>query len=223
MMAENHDYIPKIEARLPPFAKNLYAYALANYARWGAPGPETMLEAAIDAFDTAFAVYQQPNHGKVDTLAKNEAKDALVHALRTYVQAYIARNPEVTDEDKEQMGLPLRDTTPSPHPAPDLRPETEAEPAGKGAHRVTAVNPQTRNREKPRLVSGVAYARRVRGAEEPVSRAGEMPSEYQAGTGRTYQYAEADYGKVADYATAYENSTGHRGPWSNVTSLLISG
>jgi hypothetical protein len=50
-----------------------------------------------------------------------------------------------------------------------------------------------------------------------------MPSEYQAGAGRTYQYTEADYGKVADYATAYENSTGQRGPWSNVTSLLISG
>jgi hypothetical protein len=50
-----------------------------------------------------------------------------------------------------------------------------------------------------------------------------MPSDYQAGTSRTFHYAEADYGKVADYAAAYENSTGQRGPWSNVVSLLISG
>jgi hypothetical protein len=219
----NHDYIPKIEGNLLPFAKNLYAYALANFARWSVPSPQTVLETPIATFETAFAAYLEPNHGKVDTLAKNEAKDALAHALRTYVQGYVARNPAVTDEDKELMGLPLRDTTPTPHPVPDVRPETEAAPTGKGAHKVTAVNPESQNRERPRLVSGVAYARRVRGTDEPVSRAEDMPSEYQAGTSRTYQYAEADYGKVADYATAYENSTGHRGPWSNVTSLLISG
>ena len=92
-MAENHDYIPKIEGRLLPFARTLYAYALANYARWGVPSPQTMLDGTITAFETAFAAYQEPNHGKVDTLAKNESKDALVHALRTYVQGYIARNP----------------------------------------------------------------------------------------------------------------------------------
>jgi hypothetical protein len=128
------------------------------------------------------------------------------------VQGYVARNPAVTDEDKEQMGLPLRDTTPTHHPAPETRPETEAEPAGTGAHRITAVNPHTQNREKPPFTTGVAFARRVRGAEEPKSRAEDMPSEYQTGTSRTFQYAEADYGKVADYATAYENTTGQRGP-----------
>jgi hypothetical protein len=65
-------------------------------------------------------------------------------------------------------------------------------------------------------------ARRLRGADEPVSHAEDMPSDYQTGTSRTFQYTEQDYGKVADYATAYENSTGQRGPWLNVTSLLIS-
>jgi hypothetical protein len=50
-----------------------------------------------------------------------------------------------------------------------------------------------------------------------------MPSDFQTAAVKLYQYPEADYGKVADYATAYENSTGKRGPWSNVTSLLISG
>jgi hypothetical protein len=219
----DHDYIPSIEGELLPFAQTLYAYALVNYARWNVLGPQVALDGAITAFETAFTAFQQPNHGKVDTLAKNEAKDALVHALRVYVQGYVARNPAVTDEDKERMGLPLRDPTPTPHPVPDLRPETEAVPSGTGAHRVSAVNPHTRTIDKPPLVAGVAYARRVRGVEEPVSRAEDMPSDYQAGTSRTFQYAEADYGKVADYATAYENSTGQRGPWSNVTSLLISG
>ena len=219
----DHDYIPSADGNLLPFAKNLYAFALANFARWGVPSPQAVLDAEVTAFEMALAAFQSPNHGKVDTLNKNESKAALVHALRTYVQAYIARNPLVTDEDKERMGLPLHDSTPTAQPTPDTRPETEAEPVGKGVHRVTAVNPQTQTKDKPHKVTGVAYARRVRGADDPVSRAEDMPSDYQAGTSRTFQYGEQDYGKVADYATAYENSTGHRGPWSNVTSLLISG
>ena len=85
------------------------------------------------------------------------------------------------------------------------------------------MNPHTLNKEKPPLVTGVSFAHRVRGADEPVNAADAMPSEYQASSTRIFQYTEADYGKVADYAAAYENSTGKRGPWSNVTSLLISG
>jgi hypothetical protein len=220
---QKHDYIPKVDAGLLSFAKTLSAYALANFARWGVPTPQTLLDAPVAAFEAALVPFQSPNHGKVDTFNKNEAKDALVHALRTYIQGYIARNPAVTDEDKEEMGLPLRDTTPTPHPAPDARPEVAAEPAGTGTHSVTAVNPHTHNKEKPLLVTGVSFAHRVRNADESVVAAELMPSEYQAASTRVYQYTEADYGKVADYAASYENGTGKRGPWSNVVSLLISG
>jgi ABC-type glycerol-3-phosphate transport system substrate-binding protein len=89
------------------FAKNFYAYALANYARWSVPSPQTMLETAITAFESALAAFANPNRGKVDTLNKNEAKAALTHALRAYAQGFVARNPAVTDEDKEQMSRPL--------------------------------------------------------------------------------------------------------------------
>ncbi|MDR0562663.1 MAG: hypothetical protein LBG73_08235 [Spirochaetaceae bacterium] len=222
-MAQNHDYIPSNDSKLLTFAKNLYAYALAHYARWGVPGPQPMLDAPIAAFETGLTAFNNPNRGKVDTLNKNEAKSALTHALRGYVQGFIARNPAVTDEDKEKMSLPLHDGTPTRRPAPDIRPETEAEPSGKGAHTVTAINPHTRTKEKPPLVAGIAFACRVRKAEEPKPRAEDMPSEFQTGAVKAYQYPETDYGKVADYATAYENSTGKRGPWSNVISLLISG
>jgi hypothetical protein len=85
------------------------------------------------------------------------------------------------------------------------------------------VHPHSQNKEKPPLVRGIAYAHHIRGADEPKSRVEDMPSDYQAGTSRTFRYAEADSGKVAGYATAYENSTGARGPWSNAASLLISG
>ncbi|MDR1410581.1 MAG: hypothetical protein LBI91_00070, partial [Spirochaetaceae bacterium] len=129
-MAKNHDYIPGSEDDLLAFAKNLYAYALGNYERWQVPGPKPFLEDPITAFESALIVFRDPNHGKIDTLNKNERKKALISALRTYIQGFIMRNPEVTDMDRERMALPLRDIIPTPHPAPDVKPEAEAVPSG---------------------------------------------------------------------------------------------
>jgi hypothetical protein len=221
-MAQNHDYIPRNDDELLAFAKNLYAYALANYTRWQIPSPQAYLEAPIAAFESALTVFKDPNHGKIDTLNKNESKKALDSALRTYIQGFVVRNPLVTDEDRERMGLPLRDTTATPHPAPDVKPVAEAVPSGKGKHTVTALNPRTGNKQKPPLVKGVAFAHRIRSAEERPVAAEEMPSVFQTGTVKNFQWDEESYGKIVDYACAYENEGGKRGPWSDVVSVIIA-
>jgi hypothetical protein len=221
-MARLRDYIPKNDEDLLAFVKTLYAYALLHFLRWLIPSPQTFLEAFITAFESALRAYQDPNHGKIDTLNKNEAKKTLIAALRTYIQGFIIRNPEVTDEDKERMDLPLRDPTPTPHPKPDLKPETEAVPSGKGKHTVTALNPQTGNKHKPPLVSGVAFAHKIRNMNDPKALAEDMPSEFQTSPVRDFQWGEELYGKVVDYACAYENEGGKRGPWSDVANLIIS-
>ena len=217
-----HDYIPKNDDELLVFTENLYAYALANYTRWQVPSPQSFLEAPVAAYKTALTVYQNPNHGKIDTLNKNETKKALDSALRTYIQGFIARNPAVTDEDRERMELPLRDTIPSPHPAPDVKPVAEAVPSGKGRHTVTALNPQTGNKKKPPLVKGVAFAHRVRGPEEAPAKAEDMPSVYQTAAVKDFQWGAEVYGKAVDYACVYENEGGKRGPWSDVVSLIVT-
>jgi hypothetical protein len=117
----NHNYIPCIEGELLPFAQRLYTYALAHFDRWGVPGPQTALDTPIVAFAAAFAAFQQSGRGTAEQLklvfrAKNEAKDVLHHALRTYIQNCLVRNPAVTDRDRERMGLPQRTAAPSAAP-----------------------------------------------------------------------------------------------------------
>jgi hypothetical protein len=118
----NHAGIPLIEEELLPFAKTLYVYALAHSGRWGVPGPQTALDTPIVAFAAAFAAFQQSGRGtaeqlKLDFRAMNNAKDALHHALRTYIQDCLARNPAVTDRDRERMGLPRRNAAPAAAPS----------------------------------------------------------------------------------------------------------
>jgi hypothetical protein len=222
-MGKHNDYIPYKDADILQFTKTFYGYALANYTRWGIPSPQVPLDSRLTAFEDAMGAFQLPNHGKVDTLAKNESREALTHALRTYIQGFIARNPSVTDGDKENMGLPLRDSTPTPHGPPEVKPVIEAAPTASGAHKVTAANPLAPNKEKPDYAAGVAFACHLRAPDEPPREAADMPSEYQTGKTKLFQYTEADFGKVADYAAAYENNTGKRGPWSNVVSIIVSG
>ncbi|MDR2193388.1 MAG: hypothetical protein LBP19_02835 [Treponema sp.] len=217
----NKDYIPNTDEKFRDWSRNLYDYALAHYTGWSVPSPHISLEALLTAYESAFAAAQNPNRGKLDVLRKNETRNALKKAVRLYVKAYLINNPAVTDEDKVEMGLPLHDGISTPHPVPKIKPETEVIPIGKGKHQVTALNPQSRSKQKPALVKGVAFARHLRRPDESPLQAKEMPSEFQSATTREYQWSEADYGKVADYATAYENEGGKRGPWSDVKSVLI--
>ncbi|MDR2899913.1 MAG: hypothetical protein LBV20_00130 [Treponema sp.] len=114
-------------------------------------------------------------------------------------------------------------STSAMYSVPDIKPEITVLPSGNGMHRITAINPQTQSRDKPDFVMTVAFAHRVRNPRESVLKAEDMPSQSQLNPLRMFQHKEEDYGAVADYAVAYENANGERGPWSNVVSLIISG
>ncbi|MDR2418051.1 MAG: hypothetical protein LBD79_03250 [Treponema sp.] len=180
------------------------------------------LKTLYTAWSTAYAKTIEP-HTPVDTKAKNEAKDEAKAKIRPFVNLYLREDqPAVTDIDRTAMGIPNKDKTPTHHPVPDIKPETEAVPSGKGRHTVIAMNPQAKNKKKPPLVTGVAFAHRVRSSDEAKVPAQDMPSDFQVKTTREFQWTEDLYGKIADYATAYENEGGKRGPWSDVVSVIIA-
>ena len=141
--------------------------------------------------------------------------------MREFANRYLRYTDRMTDEEKLHFGI-RKDNTLTPHPAPDVPPETEALPSGRRRHTITAINPDTGNKKKPDHVTGVAFGHKKRDASEPKANAEDLPSEYQTSTTRHFQWEEADVGKVVDYATAYEKSGGGRGPWSDVESLIIT-
>ncbi|MDR1399900.1 MAG: hypothetical protein LBJ41_08265 [Treponema sp.] len=180
------------------------------------------LKTAYTAWYAAYTKTIGP-HTPVDTEAKNEAKDAAKAKIRPFVNLFLRDDQSaVTDMDRTAMSIPNRDKKPTHHPVPDIKPETEAVPSGKGRHTVIAMNTQTKSKKKPALVSGVAFAHRVRNLDEPKIAAQDMPSDFQLRTARYFQWTEEQYGKIVDYATAYENEGGKRGPWSDIVSVIIA-
>ena len=155
-----HDYIPGNDDELPAFAVNFFDYTPVTKGGVSDQGGDSRPETPKPPRK------RRPNHGKIGAPNKNETKKTLDTALRTYIQGFIARNPLLTDEDRERMGLPLRDAISTPHPAPGVKPAAEAVPSGKGRRTVTALNPLSGSKQKPPAVKGAAFARRMRGAEE---------------------------------------------------------
>jgi len=180
------------------------------------------LAGAYDLWSAAYTKTLVP-HSKLETEAKNKAREAGKKLIRPFVNRFLREDwPEVTNMDRAEIGIPNKDKISTPHPVPGIKPETGAIPTGKGKHTVTAINPEGQSKKRPALVKGVAFAHKLREAGEPKAVAKEMPSVFQTGTVRDFQWAEEDYGKVADYATAYENDGGKRGPWSDVVSVIIA-
>jgi hypothetical protein len=118
------DWIPSREAELVPLANKWIAELEkpANQTAWGWDAAEcTETIAALSAYVSADALFQEDDstHNRI---AKNEAKDAAVRALRSFAETSIRYNKKMPDEDKASFSVHLADKHPTPHPVPQSRP-----------------------------------------------------------------------------------------------------
>jgi hypothetical protein len=217
------DWIPGVESVLVLLLTKWRTW-LSDAAKRTAYGWDaaecTALIALIDEFLEALAAYQADDSSG-NLLAKNAAKEAAVASVRDFANTSIRFNKKMTEAEKAELGI-HRDATPTSHPVPSAKPEVDAVPSGQGKHTVTAINPATHTKKKPDLVKGVSFAHKVRLPAEPKADPEDMASDFQAAAAKNFQWHEADYGKVVDYAAAYENEGGKRGPWSDVASVIIA-
>jgi hypothetical protein len=79
-----------------------------------------VLSALLTAWQTAFLKLSGP-HTQVDIYAKNTAKRNAKALLRPFINQYL-RFPPVTDADRLAMGIPNKDTHPTPVKPPETGP-----------------------------------------------------------------------------------------------------
>lgn len=181
------------------------------------------LEAAYGDWHPKHVAAQAPTRSKVDVKARIEARKRTEPALRNFCQRFFYTCPDiVSDAQLEAMDLRPYNKSRAPHAIPSTIPVAEAAPVASRTHTVTALNPETKDKRKPAQVAGVAFAHRVRSPDAPISDAADMPSVVQSAAVRDFQYEQHQIGMAADYACAYKNASGKRGPWSDVVSLIIA-
>jgi hypothetical protein len=198
---------------------------LPDPAKITAFGWETAECTRVAGIITAYTIAWQEYHGANTTanrLAKDEAKDRAIAAMRDFAQTSIRYNKKMSDPEKLPFGLSPADHEPSPQPPPHLRPVTIADTTlNHYEHKVSATDPVSGGHKKPEGVHGLTFARQV-GGTRPASAEAIADKEFQQSPVRVYTYGEADKGQTAYYATVYENRRGQKGPWSDIVEVIIA-
>jgi hypothetical protein len=219
-----HYYIPANDAEFEVWFNNLVEYVLARVLVaqpvWThIPKTEAeALAAAYTAWHTAYLPTQKP-HSPVETEAKNDAKKAAVKVVQLFVNRYL-RYPPVTDEDRTAMGIPNRDTQPTPVPRPDDIPEVEALTPKPRVLRFRFRRVNMQRWGKPEGVHGLELVWLI--ADAPPKKVAELVhSAFATKSPLDLTFEEDDRGKRVYFAVRWETGAMKKGDFSEIMSAII--
>ena len=215
------DYIPHSDGAFWEWVKTLITYVTPKLSNFNIPQKAlTPIQGLLTAYETAFNAAQNPNRGKVDVLNKNETKEALIEALRTFIKGYLTYNPAVSDADKENMGLPLHDGTRTPTSAPTTIPELELDSSVIRQISVHFKDAGSEKRGKPAHVHGVELRWAL--LDNPPSSVEDLTkSAFDTSSPYTFTFDEAARGKALYICPRWENGKGDKCPLGEIVKAII--
>jgi hypothetical protein len=221
MKTSKQDYIPSNDGKFLEWVKFLFVYLAAHASQWNISSSTwSLITPLITLFETAYAKARDPNRGKADVQAKNEARDTLKKSVRQYVKEYLINNHLISNSDRERMGLPVHDTQPTPAPAITERPELEIEFGEIQEHRLKVRRLESKGGGKPDHCSGFEIWRKV-GGDPPASDADWQLVVQAPHSPHTLGYDQSQSGLRVYYRVRWINTRGVPGPWSEPQSALI--
>jgi hypothetical protein len=147
-MAVKKRYIPVKDDDFFNFQGNLVNIVVTNAAGWGIPAPAVAALVARRAeFEPLYTTAQnKTTRRRADVVAFRQSRKLYEKEIRNFVKAWLINNPLVTDEQRSEMALTIRDTEPSPHPVITDIPIVALRVIGGGdiEARVKALKDQTR-------------------------------------------------------------------------------
>jgi hypothetical protein len=156
---------------------------------------------------------------------KDEKRVTAEMIIRSIVRQFQA-SPDVTDAQRQAMGLPVRDSVRSLAAEPDMRrPDGIIDTSKPFRHTLKYRQEDAAGRGRPEYASGCEVWMKILPAGEPVPT---NPEELTyAGTNSASPYVcefdGADASKVAHYRLRWVARNGAKGPWSEVISATIVG
>jgi len=109
-------YIPLKDDDFFNWQGNFVNLVVTNAPGWGIPAPDVAaLVARRASFEPLYTTAQnKTTRTRADVLAHRQSRDLYEKEIRAFAKSYLMFNPLVTDEDRIDMGLTVRDTEPSP-------------------------------------------------------------------------------------------------------------
>ncbi|GHU02406.1 hypothetical protein FACS1894147_04210 [Spirochaetia bacterium] len=223
--AHGKDYIPARDADFNLFFKKLCQYVTAKTT---GPTPEwtDIPAAAVTELNAAYAdwytAYSKTlgEHSSEDIKEKSRVHRRVVHILRGFIQRYLKY---VSDHDKDEMDLPLTDSTKTPILVPEEHVRLMVEPVHTLEHKITWEVEENGSKANIYGYDGVVLAKRILEAGEEVPTDADTLTTTRLLTKNNVieHYRSGDQGKRASYAACWQNEKGEMGVWNGITTVVI--
>ncbi|MDR1399116.1 MAG: hypothetical protein LBJ41_04260 [Treponema sp.] len=172
-------------------------------------------------FESAFHTYLSPNHGKLDTKHKNDARKVLEKAIRTYVAAYLAHNPLVTDTDKTALKITIYKTVKTRVPVPKTYPRLRVNISTRQHILVYYRNEGSNHRGKPKGVRGIEICWAILDAP-PKTLSQLTHLHFGTKAPLDLEFGESDRGKRVFMCGRWEIARkGIKGPWGCIEEAIV--
>jgi hypothetical protein len=213
------------DAQLLPFASNFSTRASATPAAYGlVAGDATALATLYGNYNTALTTASNPaTRTSVTIAAKDVAKAALITELRLLYKKINAAN--LAADKREELGLPIRDITPSPIAPPATK--AVAMVLGKDGVIVDLrVKDELTLESKAKPPGAAGYellcAVTAAGAPAPMDDRQYFSFGVAKKSDRTIAFEAADLGKTAHLRPVWISPRGARGPMGDAVSVNLA-
>ncbi|MDR1680569.1 MAG: hypothetical protein LBS12_02135 [Prevotellaceae bacterium] len=215
------DFIPGSDMAFNAWQGNLVTKVKAAATRLGIPADViTALEVKQTRWETAFDTSENPStHTPVAVKEKDEAREDYESSLRVFLKSYVTYNPKTKTTDREDMMLPIHKTTHTAAPVADKAPLIMAK--GDGPRRVRFdFFTDEEKKAKPEGQLGAEFVW-VIAAAKPEEIEDLTHSELDTSTPLVLTFRETERGKTLWFAARWLNTSGKKGPWGDMGSVII--
>ena len=215
------NFIPSNDAQFNDWQRNLFSILQQNAAQWGISAARMAeLQSFKIEFENRYLVTEFPaNRTRAAIVMKNEACKVYKSAIRGILKAYVTYNPDVNDDQRINMGLPIHKTSRTSIAVPATYPEYTVETSLRQII-IHFRDAGKDRRAKPAGVGGALIRWDI--LENPPAKAVDLSnSALDTATPYTLKFTENQRGFRVYFALAWQNTKGEVGPWSEIGMAIV--
>jgi hypothetical protein len=219
------DYLPGSDAGFDKAYNNIVSYVAVKTSgsppAWNHIPQESVQQLQNDhsAWSEAYEAAKIP-HTPVQTAEKNRVRKVSKANLRDFVNRFL-RYPPVTDEDRDNMGIPNKKTSYSRVEVPDTSPQIFIDTGTRRRIIIYYKDEKSARRGKPKGVHGIAVRWAI--LDHPPESIDELTNyAFDTNPPLTLTFDESQRGKRIYMAAAWEiEREGEKGPYGAIVEAVI--
>ncbi|MDR2927269.1 MAG: hypothetical protein LBV41_03570 [Cytophagaceae bacterium] len=216
------DYIPRQDAKFNDWQTNLINIVASERDNWGIGDEEfNGVQDLQNSWNEKYAIASnQHNRTEADVTAKAKARTDYEKELRTFVKRHLAFNANVSDTDRDRMGLTVSSGTRKNAPVPATAPTATVDFSTRLRHSIHFRDNAAPGKGKPAKVHGCEIWSKI--GDAPVNESELVFLGVDTQTPYTVIYQGDQQGKTVHYWLRWVNTRGECGPWSAPVSAVIA-